>query len=99
MIRLRDRIDIVERTTSAVIAAGVPAYVGTATAALTTASSGPGIQFETGLKAIIAPRDFNPALNAIRWRGDLYLADGAPMVHRRGPRDHHVTIPIRRSVD
>ncbi len=98
-LRLRDRIDIVQRAAPhAVLSADVPAYVGTATTAMTTAD-GARIGFETGVRAIVAPRPFDPAADAIRWRGELYVADGAPMVRRRGARDHHVTIPLRRTVD
>ena len=47
------------------------------------------------LRAVVEPMDFDPVWNRLRWRGEVYMTDGPPMIRRRNGTDHHLTIPLK----
>lgn len=76
----------------------VRAHVGAASYAILN-GKGNSLATQDKVQAIIDPISGLKNLQTVRWRGDDYLIDGLPLVRRRGPRDHHMTLTIRRTID
>lgn len=94
---LRDRIDIVN-TDGSVVRAGVPAYVGNATAMGIDTPRTPYGDI-TELRAIVGPEldgVVADQVHRIRWRGTLYTVPYPAVPRMRRGRLHHVSIPLSR---
>jgi len=94
---LHDAVDIVGTsggTAWDVTLATLPAYVGYQTAGIDNSEVG-RTAFIESLRVILPACSFEATAHRIRWRGELYLADGPAMLRRRRGRDLTLTVPIK----
>lgn len=93
---LRDRVDILDGDT--VVKLAVPAHVGYRTVGALS-NTEHALQLTEKLAVILPPTApiGHPGDGfVIRWRGTLYDRDGPAMPRRRGDKDHHVTVMVKR---
>lgn len=94
--RLRDRVDILNKTNGAVLHADVPASVYVADSETPTETGRPNRLVETLRVIMTTDVEVNRLTMHLKWRNKVYSFDSDPMYRRRNGRDHHQTINLVR---
>lgn len=92
---LRDRVQI---TGPGAPAEPVRAHVGPPVSKGGGSATLPAYTEVTILVILEPDTPFDPDAHGIHWRGEDWYLDGRPTYVRRHGRDHHVTVPLRRTV-
>lgn len=106
-MRLRDRVEIVAARITEdqygdrvvdwgdpIVVASVRAQVGYMSVAKLVAAGVDSLVEE--LRAVMEMTPLNVDSDRLRWRGNVYAADGPPMIRRRNGVDHHMTVVLKR---
>lgn len=74
----------------------LPAHVGTTSAGTEDVPTGTGqiVRLVEELRALVRPTELATPGRFWEWRGTVYKQAAAPLVRRRGGRDHHFTIRL-----